>query len=67
MACAFGIVLALLERTKSGKGQVIDAAMVDGAAYLGTFLWKFRSLGLWGGAPGTNLLDGGCPFYDTYR
>ena len=41
--CAVGALLALMERGKSGKGQVVDAAMVDGAAYLGMFLWKAES------------------------
>jgi alpha-methylacyl-CoA racemase len=67
MLCALGIVLALVERARSGKGQVVDAAMVDGAAYLGTFLYKFRALGMWSDERGTNLLDGGAPFYETYR
>jgi alpha-methylacyl-CoA racemase len=67
MLCALGIVLALFERGRSGQGQVVDAAMVDGAAYLGTFLYKFRALGMWSDERGTNLLDGGAPFYETYR
>jgi alpha-methylacyl-CoA racemase len=67
MLCALGIALALLERTQSGKGQIVDAAMVDGAAYLSTFVYKFRNAGMWRDERGTNLLDGGAPFYDTYR
>jgi alpha-methylacyl-CoA racemase len=67
MACALGILLALIERSRSGRGQVIDAAMVDGAAYLAAFLYKFRSTGFWSDERGTNLLDGAAPFYDTYR
>ncbi|XP_028829478.1 alpha-methylacyl-CoA racemase [Denticeps clupeoides] len=67
LTCAFGIVLALLERTKSGCGQVIDASMVEGAAYVGSFMWKSRSLGLWNRPRGENLLDSGAPFYDTYQ
>ena len=51
----------------SGKGQIVDAAMVDGAAYLSTFVYKFRNAGMWRDERGTNLLDGGAPFYDTYR
>lgn len=67
MTCALGILLALIERSRSGQGQVIDAAMVDGAAYLATFLYKFRSTGFWSDERGTNLLDGAAPYYDTYR
>ncbi|HWP67283.1 MAG TPA: CaiB/BaiF CoA-transferase family protein [Candidatus Limnocylindria bacterium] len=67
MACAMGIAFALLERERSGKGQVIDAAMTDGAAHLASFLYKFRAIGHWSDERGTNFLDGGAPFYDTYR
>jgi alpha-methylacyl-CoA racemase len=67
MSCALGIAFALLERARSGRGQVIDAAMVDGAANLATFLFKFRQFGAWNDEPGTNLLDSGAPFYDTYE
>jgi alpha-methylacyl-CoA racemase len=67
MLCALGICLALLERGHSGRGQVIDAAMVDGAAYLSTFVYKFRNSGMWRDQRGTNMLDTGAPFYDTYR
>ncbi|AWP15424.1 putative alpha-methylacyl-CoA racemase [Scophthalmus maximus] len=67
LTCALGIVLALLERTKSGKGQIIDASMVEGAAYLGSFVWKSRSVGIWERSRGENMLDGGAPFYETYQ
>jgi len=67
MLCALGICMALLERTRSGRGQVIDAAMVDGTSYLSSFVYRARDLGLWSGPRGTNLLDGGAPFYDTYE
>lgn len=67
MLCALGVCLALLERAHSGTGQVVDAAMVDGAAYLATFVYKFRNAGMWRDERGTNLLDTGAPFYDTYR
>jgi alpha-methylacyl-CoA racemase len=66
MLCALGILLALYEREKSGKGQVIDAAMVDGAAYLSTFIYRFFSKGLWG-PRGTNMLDTGAHYYETYK
>ncbi|KAH0627870.1 hypothetical protein JD844_008408 [Phrynosoma platyrhinos] len=55
--CAMGIIMALYERTKSGKGQVIDASMVEGLAYLSSFLWKSQNLGLWNRPRGENLLD----------
>ncbi|XP_062867315.1 alpha-methylacyl-CoA racemase [Trichomycterus rosablanca] len=66
LMCAFGIVLALLERSQSGRGQIIDASMVEGAAYVGSYMWKSRALGLWSRPRGENLLDSGAPFYDTY-
>jgi alpha-methylacyl-CoA racemase len=64
---AFGIVCALVERAGSKKGQVIDAAMVDGAAHLMTFIYGMRHMGLWPGARGENLLDTGAHFYDVYE
>ncbi|XP_049593887.1 alpha-methylacyl-CoA racemase isoform X1 [Syngnathus scovelli] len=67
LTCALGIVMALLERTRSGKGQIIDASMVEGAAYVGSFVWKSRSIGMWDRPRGENMLDAGAPFYDTYR
>nr|XP_034956540.1 alpha-methylacyl-CoA racemase [Zootoca vivipara] len=65
--CAMGIIMALYERTKSGKGQVIDASMVEGTAYLSSFLWKSQTIGLWNRSRGENLLDSGAPFYETYK
>ncbi|MBZ3877924.1 Alpha-methylacyl-CoA racemase [Sciurus carolinensis] len=67
LMCTVGILMALFERTRSGKGQVIDANMVEGAAYLSSFLWKTQKVGLWEQPRGQNLLDGGAPFYTTYR
>ncbi len=67
MFLAFGVVAALLERTSSGKGQVIDAAMLDGAAHLMTFIHGMRHMGLWPGERGENMLDTGAHFYDTYE
>jgi len=66
MLCALGIVLALLERTRSGKGQVVDATMMDGVSYLSTFVHNHRHTMLWANERGSNLLDSGAPFYDTY-
>jgi alpha-methylacyl-CoA racemase len=64
---AFGIVCGLLEARDSGHGQVVDAAMVDGVALLTTKLQGLRTAGLFGDPPGTNWIDSGAPFYDTYR
>jgi alpha-methylacyl-CoA racemase len=67
MLLAVGVLAALLERSRSGRGQVVDAAMVDGAALLTSFLHGMRGAGMWPHPRGENLLDGGAPFYDTYR
>jgi len=64
---AFGIACGLLEAGRSGQGQVIDAAMVDGAANLMAMFWGFRAMGLWSPERGTNLLDTGAHFYDVYE
>jgi alpha-methylacyl-CoA racemase len=64
---AMGVLAALFERMSSGRGQVVDASMVDGSALLATQLHGLHAAGLWGGGRGENLLDGGAPFYDTYR
>ncbi|XP_008930301.3 alpha-methylacyl-CoA racemase isoform X1 [Manacus vitellinus] len=65
--CALGIVIALYERATSGRGQIIDASMVEGVAYLSSFLWKSQNIGIWSRPRGENLLDGGAPFYEIYR
>ena len=62
-----GVLAALLERERTGAGQVVDAAMVDGVSYLMTMLWRWFSAGRWRDARGANLLDGGAPFYCTYE
>jgi alpha-methylacyl-CoA racemase len=67
MLLAVGVLAALLERERSGRGQVVDAAMVDGSALLATFIHGLRASGAWRDQRGSNLLDGGAPFYDTYR
>ncbi|MGW4488124.1 CaiB/BaiF CoA transferase family protein [Amycolatopsis sp. NPDC004368] len=67
LVLAMGVLAALHERTSSGRGQVVDASMVEGAALLTTSLHGLRAAGLWQGARGENLLDGGAPFYDTYE
>jgi len=66
MLLAVGVLAALLERERSGRGQVIDAAMVDGAASFTTFIRGLAALGAWTDQRGANLLDGGAPFYATY-
>lgn len=62
-----GILSALWERQTSGKGQVVDAAMVDGSSMLSAMMWSFRSQGLWSDERGVNMLDTGAPYYDTYE
>jgi alpha-methylacyl-CoA racemase len=66
MLLAFGMCAALLEARSSGRGQVVDAAMVDGAASLMTMTFAFRRLGLWTEGRGVNVLDTGAPFYEVY-
>ncbi|MEI7887243.1 MAG: CaiB/BaiF CoA-transferase family protein [Actinomycetes bacterium] len=67
MLLAFGLVCALLEAGRSGEGQVVDAAMVDGSASLMTMVWGFKAMGMWSDERGTNLLDTATHFYDTYE
>ena len=62
-----GLLSAMLESMKSGRGQVVDAAMVDGAASQMSSIWGFRSAGAWSDERGSNMLDGGAPFYTAYR
>ena len=67
MFLAFGIVCGLVERVRSGKGQVVDAAMVDGASVLMTMMHTMRAWGAWNDERGTNLLDTGAHFYEVYE
>ncbi len=62
-----GILSALYERQASGKGQVVDAAMVDGSSVLIQMMWAFRASGSWSDERGVNMLDTGAPYYDTYE
>ena len=64
---ALGLLAALHERKSSGRGQVVDAAMVDGAASLASIFYGMTASGRWTSRRGDNLLDGGAPFYDTYE
>jgi alpha-methylacyl-CoA racemase len=66
MMLAFGIVCALLETSRSKRGQVIDAAMTDGSALLGALMYGMHAGGRWTTQRSANLLDGGAHFYDTY-
>ena len=67
MFLAFGIMCGVFEAARSGKGQVIDAAMVDGSAVLMTMIHSFRAMGFWSEQRGENLIDTGAPFFDTYE
>jgi alpha-methylacyl-CoA racemase len=67
MYLAFGVVCALLEASRSGKGQVVDAAMVDGAASLGAPIYGMLAEGMWKDQRQSNLLDGATPWYDVYE
>ena len=67
MLLAFGILCAVYEARSSGQGQVVDAAMVDGAALLSASIHGLRALGHWEGEPGTNMLDSGAHFYEVYE
>ena len=67
MLLAFGMACGMLSAQRTGEGQVVDAAMVDGAAVLTTMFHAFRSMGIWEDERGTNLLDTGAHFYDVYE
>ncbi len=67
MYLAFGMVCALLEAARSGKGQVVDAAIVDGVAHMSAMIYSMRTAGVWQDQRNSNLLDGAAPFYRTYH
>ena len=67
MLLALGVAAGLFSAAGTGKGQVVDAAMVDGSALLATMMWSFRALGVWAAERGTNLIDTGAPFYEVYE
>jgi alpha-methylacyl-CoA racemase len=66
MLLLVGVLAALWEAQRSGRGQVVDAAMVDGASLLMQMIWAFHGQGRWADEREVNLLDGGTPYYDTY-
>jgi alpha-methylacyl-CoA racemase len=67
MSAVLGVLAALIERHTSGRGQVIDAAIVNGASLLGHVLWSMRADGRWSDERGGNVFDGSAPFYRTYE
>jgi alpha-methylacyl-CoA racemase len=67
MLLAVGVLAALIEAGRSGSGQTVDAAMLDGSALLATMFYGMRDMGQWDGGRGGNLLDGGAHFYDVYE
>jgi len=67
MLLAFGVMCALFEAARSGRGQVVDAAMVDGSALLATMNWGFKAAGLWRNERGTNSNDGAAHYYNSYE
>jgi alpha-methylacyl-CoA racemase len=67
MYLVVGVLSALLEAKTSGRGQVVDAAIVDGTAHLSTFIHAFLATGLWQDRRGVNMLDTGAPWYDVYE
>jgi alpha-methylacyl-CoA racemase len=67
MMLAFGMLAGILSARQTGRGQVIDCAMTDGASLLMSMTWGFRAKGIWPGARGENYLDGGAPYYDSYE
>jgi alpha-methylacyl-CoA racemase len=67
MLLAFGMLAGILSARRTGKGQVIDCAMVDGAALIAAQTWSLLNAGMWRDERGVNILDGGAPYYDSYE
>jgi alpha-methylacyl-CoA racemase len=66
MVMAFGMMCGVFEAQRSGRGQIIDAAMVDGASLMMAMFWGMRDIGAWSDRAGTNVLDSGAHFYNVY-
>ena len=67
LLCAFGICTALLERENSDIGQIVDSAMVEGSAYVASWMFRSHNLPIWGNPRGENILDGAAHFYESYE
>ncbi|XP_057364517.1 alpha-methylacyl-CoA racemase-like [Daphnia carinata] len=67
LLCAMGIAMALFERERSNMGQIIDASMVEGAAYVGSWIFKSQDMPVWSGVRGKSWFDGGVHYYETYK
>jgi alpha-methylacyl-CoA racemase len=67
MILAFGVLAAIIAAGRTGRGQVVDCAMSEGAALLSAMLWGFKAQGHWHDTRGVNTLDGGAPYYDSYE
>jgi alpha-methylacyl-CoA racemase len=67
MMLAFGMLAGILSARTTGKGQVVDCAMVDGAALLSAFTWSMLAAGMWKDERGVNMLDGGAAYYNSYE
>lgn len=67
MLMAFGVLAAVFERSTSGEGQVVDAAMVDGSALLASMMYGLKAMGIWDGGQGGNMLDTGAHYYEVYE
>ena len=67
LMCALGILFALISRQQTGRGQIVEANMVDGSGYLATFMRLALHTSLWDRPRGENVLDGGCPWYTVYE
>ncbi len=67
MLLAFGMLAGIISARRTGQGQVVDCAMIDGAALISALTWSLKAAGMWKDERGVNLLDSGAPFYDSYE